>query len=373
MGGNSVPSTSGYPQLIITGSSTITHKVQTSLQHLTVQNEVASVIDKKDLSLTLLPKAGYQLPASITVTMSGNSLGTDQYNYNPGNGYIHIYSVTGDIVITATGVFEIKNVNGDLNIKATGVMKEYFEVVLALTNLISDPAFFEPLVKDSEVKFTLKAAFGYTLPTSITVTMGNNTLTSADYSYDSTTGVFTLKKITDILVITAAGNKIPDPEPEPDPTLTIYIVTLPVVEGAILEAGTSTSVEAGKSFEFTLTLQAGYNASQLTVKANGSILTPVSNGHYVIEKVMSNIVVTITGIVKNDPTSNTEVDPDKLKVWNGNGRLHIRTSISGTAYIVTLDGRLYKTLSLPAGETVTNVPQGLYIIHIGKRSYKIQL
>lgn len=617
VGNNSIPSISGYSQFIISGTSIKTHKVQTNLQNLIVQNEVTSVIDQKNLSLTLLPKTGYQLPASITVMMGGNILGTDLYNYNPENGYIYIYNVTSDVVISAagvlqsavytitanlnnltstpditattpqvkggdpftfilkpatdyklpdaitilngnkllvagadytydatsgkvyinavnanmtvnasgidnhhyevmltlagltsnpssfepvsidekveltliaaegytlpatitvtmgnksliagtdytynastgvfslakvtgrlsitaqgvkknyavtvtltnlttdipsnkkvqhgetltgkltaipkyelpttitvtiddspltsgtdytydvsTGVFEIKNVNGDLNIKAAGVMKGYFEVVLALTNLISDPAFFEPLVKDSEVKFILKAASGYTLPTSITVIMGNNTLTSADYSYDSITGVFTLKKITDILVITAAGNKIPDPEPEPDPTPTIYTVTLPVVEGAILEAGTSTSVEAGKSFEFTLTLQAGYNASQLTVKANGSILTPVSNGHYVIEKVMSNIVVTITGIVKNDPTSNTEVDPDKLKVWGENGRLHIRTSISGTAYIVTLDGRLYKTLSLPAGETVTNVPQGLYIIHIGKRSHKIQL
>ena len=41
------------------------------------------------------------------------------------------------------------------------------------------------------------------------------------------------------------------------------------------------------------------------------------------------------------------------------------------AYIVTFDGRVYKTLSLPAGEYSERMPQGSYIIHIGKQSYKL--
>lgn len=86
-------------------------------------------------------------------------------------------------------------------------------------------------------------------------------------------------------------------------------MTLPVVEGATLIAESSTNVESGKSFAFTLTLKDGYSAPQLTVKANGSVLGPVSSGRYVIEKVTSNIVVTVTGIVKDNPTDNAEVDP----------------------------------------------------------------
>jgi len=173
-------------------------------------------------------------------------------------------------------------------------------------------------------------------------------------------------------VITAAGNRIPDPEPEPEPTPTTYMVTLPVVEGATLIAESSTNVESGKSFAFTLTLKDGYSAPQLTVKANGSVLGPVSSGRYVIEKVTSNIVVTVTGIVKDNPTDNAEVDPNGLRVWGENGRLHIQTPVMDTACIVTFEGRLYRNLSLPVGETITSIPQGSYIIYIGNQSYKIR-
>lgn len=54
-----------------------------------------------------------------------------------------------------------------------------------------------------------------------------------------------------------------------------------------------------------------------------------------------------------------------------NGRLFIQIPAADTAYIVTFDGRVYKTLSLSAGEYSEQMPQGSYIIHVGKRSYKL--
>ena len=43
-----------------------------------------------------------------------------------------------------------------------------------------------------------------------------------------------------------------------------------------------------------------------------------------------------------------------------------RTPEAERAYVVTFDGRVYKTLSLSAGEYSEQMPQGSYIIQIGK-------
>lgn len=339
-------------------------QVKEQTENIEIKTSGETVKEGEPFKCELAPATGYKFPYVIKVMMGGRLLKQKNLLRAAGSEY-YTYDNT-------TGIIEIENVDGEIVIEAKGVQEGFFEVIPNLVNLISDPASFEPLAKDSKVELTLKAASGYTLPTSITVKMGENTLASTDYTYNSGTGAFALEKITATLVITAAGNRIPDPEPEPEPTPTTYTVTLPVVEGATLIAESSTNVESGKSFAFTLTLKDGYSAPQLTVKANGSVLGPVSSGRYVIEKVTSNIVVTVTGIVKDNPTDNAEVDPNGLRVWGENGRLHIQTPVMDTACIVTFEGRLYRNLSLPVGETITSIPQGSYIIYVGNQSYKIR-
>ena len=334
-------------------------QVKEQTENIEIKTSGETVKEGEPFKCELAPATGYKFPYVIKVMMGGRLLKQKNLLRAAGSEY-YTYDNT-------TGIIEIENVDGEIVIEAKGVQEGFFEVIPNLVNLTSDPVSFEPLAKDSKVELTLKAASGYTLPTSITVKMGENTLASTDYTYNSGTGAFALEKITATLVITAAGNRIPDPEPEPEPTPTTYMVTLPVVEGATLIAESSTNVESGKSFAFTLTLKDGYSAPQLTVKANGSVL-----GRYVIEKVTSNIVVTVTGIVKDNPTDNAEVDPNGLRVWGENGRLHIQTPVMDTACIVTFEGRLYRNLSLPVGETITSIPQGSYIIYIGNQSYKIR-
>ena len=169
--------------------------------------------------------------------------------------------------------------------------------------------------------------------------------------------------------------KDPDPTPGPDPTPTptTYIVTLPVVEGATIEAVGSTSVKAGDSFSFTVTVKEGYVATNMVVKANGVTLTPNADGRYTISDVRSNVIVTVAGIEEDPATAIESVDASGLKVWAADGRLFIQTPRTDKAYVVTFDGRLYKALDLPAGETVTPMPQGAYIIYVGERSFKVVL
>lgn len=139
---------------------------------------------------------------------------------------------------------------------------------------------------------------------------------------------------------------MPEPEPEPTPT---YTVTLPVVEGAVIAATGSTTVNEGSNLSFTVEVKEGYNADNMVVKANGTTLTADANGRYTIANIRGNVVVTVSGIVKGDnPTGIDSVTDAELKVWAANGQLHIRTPKAEMAYIVTFDGRAYKTLSLPA-------------------------
>lgn len=159
---------------------------------------------------------------------------------------------------------------------------------------------------------------------------------------------------------------------EPDPVV-VFSIILPAVEGAILKPSSGNySVEAGGSFSFSFTLEADYDQSTPIVKVGDKTIEPASDGKYEIKNINSDITISITGIVKNTTVGNAEVDSDALRVWGANGVLHIRSTHTSMAYIVTFGGQLYKAVTLPVGETLITIPQGSYIINIGEQSYKIR-
>lgn len=335
----------------ITAVASKFHPVTENAKNVTIEG-MENVVQGETFVAMVKPSSNYYLPYAINVVMNGRQLGADEYTYD-----------------RQTGKIEIKNVTGPLFISVEGVKEGYFEIVLNLANLTSDPASFEPQAKDAKIELTLKPNSGYELPSGVTMKMGETTLTpGTDYAYDRSTGKIALENISGTLVITATGSRIPEPEPTP----TTYTVTLPVVEGATISASGSTTVMEGSSFSFIIEVKAGYNVTNMVVKANGSTLTADANGRYTIENIRSNVIITVTGIVKDDdPTANEEVEACELRVWTTGNRLFIQTPVPEMAYIVTFDGRLYKTLSLSAGEYSEQMPQGSYIIQIGKRSYKL--
>lgn len=337
----------------ITAKANKLHPVMENEEHVTIEG-TENIAQGETFIATVKPNRGYHLPYAISVIMNGRQLHADEYTYD-----------------RSTGKIEVKNVTGPLSISVKGVKEGHFEVVLNLVNLSSEPASFEPQAKDAKIELTLKPSSGYELPGSVTVKMGDTPLAvGTDYAYDRSTGKFTLERITGTLVITANGSRIPEPEPEPTPTT--YTVTLPVVEGATISASGSTTVTAGNDFSFTVEVKAGYIADNMVVKANGTILTTDANGRYTVANIRSNVVVTVTGIVKgDDPTANEGIEAGELRVWASGSRLFIRTPEAERAYIVTFDGRVYKTLSLSAGEYSEQMPQGSYVIQIGKQSYKL--
>lgn len=337
-----------------------TYAVEFQLTNVTTDwKEDAVVQEGGTLSCTLKAKTGFLLPTSITVTMGG--VAYQDYTYD-----------------ASTGKVEVRNVKGKVVIVAVGRDDSMRKVKLSLSNVSSKPSPAEVPV-NSQLELVFTADNGYKLPATIKVSMGNKTLTAgSDYTYNQSTGKFILAKVTDNVDITVIAELIqtptpdPDPEPDPDPKPVTYTVTLPVVEGAVLTSETGTTIKENENFIFTITLKDGYKNSKPVVKANGKEILPDSKGRYVVENVKTNITITVSGIVKDDPTANMEIQ-GSLKVWGADGYLHILSSKVGEAHVITYSGQLYKIITLTGGETITSLPSGIYIVHIDGQSYKVHL
>ena len=337
-----------------------TYTVEFQLTDVTTDwKEDAVVQEGGTLSCTLKANTGFLLPTSITVTMGG--VAYQDYTYDASTGKVEVHNVKGKVVIVAVGRDDSMR-----------------KVKFSLSNVSSKPSPAEVPV-NSQLELVFTADNGYKLPATIKVSMGNKTLTAgSDYTYNKSTGKFTLAKVTGNVEIIVIAELIqiptpdPDPEPDPDPKPVTYTVTLPVVEGAVLTSETGTTIKENEDFIFTITLKDGYKNSKPVVKANGKEILPDSKGRYVVENVKTNITITVSGIVKDDPTANMEIQ-GSLKVWSADGHLHILSSKVGEAHVITYSGQLYKIITLTGGETITSLPSGIYIVRIDGQSYKVHL
>lgn len=154
------------------------------------------------------------------------------------------------------------------------------------------------------------------------------------------------------------------------PVTSYYTVTLPSMEGATFskKAGDHT-VEEGYSFTFTITLDESYSESVPIVTTDrGETITPDISGRYEIGNVTEDIVVSISGIVKNLPTGIEAVETD-TKIWAANGTLFIRTSSPQQVQVVNLTGSTVLYRKIPAGDTrLEDLPAGVYIIRLSEKT-----
>lgn len=161
-------------------------------------------------------------------------------------------------------------------------------------------------------------------------------------------------------------------EPAPEPSY--YNIVLPEIEGATTSpaAGTYSEVE-GSSFSFSLTLDPEYDQSEPEVKANGEVLTPDANGTYTIYSIYEDITIAISGVVKNTPTGNAEVEGNEVKVWSADGILRIYAPEKAALRIYAVKGGLVYAHDAIMGEHAVSLSAGVYVVVIGDRSYKLSL
>ena len=170
----------------------------------------------------------------------------------------------------------------------------------------------------------------------------------------------------------------PDPEPEPEPTpepdpVPTYRVTLPEVEGAVVESLGSTTVSKGESFQFRIKISEGYTAENLQVKANGIELLPNAAGLYTISSIKDNVVVTITGIVKTVPDAVEGITQDGTILWTSKGQIHIHLAKASTVTVADFAGRVVRQFEGETGDHVIPIQSGQYVVTIGAETYKVVL
>lgn len=167
------------------------------------------------------------------------------------------------------------------------------------------------------------------------------------------------------LWLSAAFKALPPPYVPP----VYHTVTLPQVEGA----GTSPmagnyEVESWDNFKFYLTLDPAYSDSKpIVTTSRGETIQPrVSDGAYLVKYVRDDIVISISGILPNNPTHNATID-NATDIRAEGSTLLITVPQATEAMLTDLSGRLIRTLSLTSGQTrIEGLGPALYIVKLPK-------
>lgn len=245
----------------------------------------------------------------------------------------------------------------------------------------------KPQTSDLSATFTLKddgsgiASYSYTLNGDNQRVTVDNAPQELSFNVAGKNGSNTMAlTITDIAGHTKTYNDISfaltaDPEPEdpddpvipddPDPTPVIYTVILPVTEGVTFSpAAGRYYVNADNDFVFSLTIDEGYREQShpVVTLSDATILEPDVSGRYTIAGLSSDQVISVSGIEKDTPVANESLSAGaQLTVFRNAFRL--QTDRAATLYIVTINGRLQRSIPVAPGETrVGDLPSGAYIL-----------
>ena len=155
------------------------------------------------------------------------------------------------------------------------------------TGYTAAPAYGETLsvTSGASFDFTVTLSTGYT-QSAVIVWANGDALTA----YGK---IYTISNVARDVTVTVEGV-----------TLNTYTVTLPgngTAYTAAPASGYGTTAKYGGDFKFTVALSAGYSQSDITVSANGVVLTP-ADGVYTISGIAANQTVTVGGVVLNSYT-----------------------------------------------------------------------
>lgn len=150
----------------------------------------------------------------------------------------------------------------------------------------------------------------------------------------------------------------------------LHNVTLPLLTGATTTPGEGvTAIEYGERFRFTLTLDEEYNESKPVVTVGDKTLEPDTAMNYVTDMVTADMVIKITGIVKNSTTANENITTGS-KVYAAGGVLYIQPKAPVQVGVFNMQGQLMESAMI-SGDTQIQLPQGIYVVRLGDQSYKV--
>ena len=331
-----------------------------------------------DLTGTFAAATGYDLPASIVVKIGSTTLvnttgSTDKYSWNSSTGALTVKKevITNDVTIIITGV------------------AEKYTLTKTLTNCAIDTSVTPTYGQDC--KFFLSTSAAFSLPSTITVAVGGTAKTvDTDYTYDTMTGLVTIKAatVTGNITITAAGvqktvtittTDVTNGTPTfTSPTNYGNSITGTIVAGTGYKLPATIEVKVGNSTDGYRTLVLGtdytYTVSNgtATVEIKASVVTNDVTIKAVCEKITYKVIQNIQNgsIVVADDAVPTYGEDFTAKIvpnvgYNLPASIAIRQySITSTPLTAGVSTYTYSTTGADAGTIVIKSGSVLYDLYI---------
>lgn len=260
----------GLASMEIEGENRYNVNIDNSQNITVVEGEMSNILEGSNWSMTIKAEDGYQLPMEIEVEMGNRILTKNDYEYDYNTGIINIKSVTGNIIITAEAV-------------------KIHTVTTAFSGVSATTEVPQTVLNGKELTFTLQAETGYKLPETITVRMGEKSALETDYTYEQSTGVFSITKVTGNVSVAVVADR--------------YYTVSNTITNLTVTPEIPTEMKAGGTITFTLKAETGYKLPKaITVTMDGNLLTVgndytynVSTGEVSITPVQGDIQITATG------------------------------------------------------------------------------
>lgn len=182
-----------------------------------------------------------------------------------------------------------------------------------------------------------------------------------------------------VITVSQTSNPGTDPGEEPTPPVvtnhTLTIETMP--SGVTINPGTGQhSVRTGSDQTITVTIDATIEGMYVFLK--------IDDDYHLLNADNTGLTFTypLTGISKDmkigvalsdnpdpnpDPTGNVKVESGST-IRTNRGMLHIETMKQNRVFIYTMQGKLFKEQRLAEGETVIQLPDGLYVVALQDRT-----
>ena len=161
------------------------------------------------------------------------------------------------------------------------------------------------------------------------------------------------------------------PDEPSNPSTPTYTVSLDKVTGATFSKGEKTTVDAGDSFSFKITLDKDYDQSKPVVTVDGKAITADADGSYTIKNIQTDIKIVVSGIVKNTATGIEDTVEDAARAWTVGSTLYIHVPETSDVYVVSGTGALQQQLRGVSGDYNMQLRAGFYIVRIGEVSQKV--
>lgn len=265
----------------VTGNVTITalgvQEVQKSsakqITGFTISDQVGnSTINEQQHTIEVTMPYGTDLTSlSPTVTISAKA------SVSPVSGAAQNFS--GSVVYTVTAE-DGNEQEYTVTVTCEDAPTEY-DVTYDLTNITANnqPGKVE---LGEKLEVTLTAKSGYTLPESITVEMGGNTLEGTDYTYDKSTGKVVISDVTGAVTITASG--VSNTQASSDATLSELRYQIGQEAATAVEGFSADTVNYNVELPYgiskteKITLEGTVNDSKASITANEGVTLSEGTG-----------------------------------------------------------------------------------------------